>query len=363
MRVTGFPVVLGFALGFAAASSAAGEEAVRTIQAELPAQDLARFSVENLVGTMRISAGTGSSVTVVATVHAESQDLADAVRLERSGGSGGVALRVRYPYDKVSTFRYREPGNGEDYGFGNWASSSTYHYDGHQVRVSPGRGTRLYADLEVHVPAGRLNAGFRNLSGLVDAEGLQGELRFSVSSADLRLRRLDGTISLEGSSGDIRARDIKGSWTSDFSSGDCEITGFEGDALSLHTTSGDLALRSVHARRAEFQTTSGDVRLSNADLEELSVDATSGDVAFESSGKRLRDVRIRTSSGDVALRLPADAAFDVDADQSSGDMEVDGFPDGTSVRHRDSIVGYRHGSGGAHIRVRTSSGDLTLSAV
>jgi hypothetical protein len=52
--------------------------------------------------------------------------------------------------------------------------------------------------------------------------------------------------------------------------------------------------------------------------------------------------------------------FDVDADQSSGDMNVR-FSDGTEVSHRDRVVGYHHGSGGAHIRVHTSSGDLTLS--
>ena len=74
----------------------------------------------------------------------------------------------------------------------------------------------------------------------------------------------------------------------------------------------------------------------------------------------MKDVRIRTSSGDVSLRLPAGASFDVDADQSSGDMDVQ-FADGSSVEHGDRIVGYRRGSGGAHIRVRTSSGDLTVS--
>ena len=361
MRASRFPFILG--LGLVLAAPAAGEDVVRKVRAELSGQDLSRFSIENLAGTMRIAAGTGDSVTVVATVYAETQALADAVRLERVGAAGGgQALRVRYPYDEVSTFRYREPSSGDDYGFSGWASGSTYDYDGRRVRVSPGHGTRLYADLEVQVPASRLNAAFRNLVGLVDAEGLQGELRFDVSSADLRLRRLDGRISLDGSSGDIRARDIKGSWKSDFSSGDCEIDGFEGDALSLHTTSGDLALRSVRARRAEFETTSGDVRLTDADLEELVADATSGDVAFQSAGAKLKDVRIRTSSGDVSLRLPPDAAFDVDADQSSGDMEVVGFSDGSSVRHHDALVGYRRGTGGAHIRVRTSSGDLTISA-
>ena len=70
-------------------------------------------------------------------------------------------------------------------------------------------------------------------------------------------------------------------------------------------------------------------------------------------------VRITTSSGDVSLHLPSDAAFDIDASQSSGVMEV-GFSDGTAVRHRDTLVGYKRGAGGARIHVRTSSGDLSV---
>jgi Putative adhesin len=356
------PLVSSVALGLllaAAPPPARGSETVKTLRVELTGQEAAKFGVENLFGTTRVTPGSGPAVEIVATVHAETAELADAVRLERVGGAG-TTVRVRYPYDKVSLFRYRNPSdNGVSIG---WSSSESYDYDGHTVRINPGRGTRLWADLEVRVPAGRVQAAFSNLAGLIDAEGLQGDLTFRVASADLHLRRLDGKVDVAGSSGDVRARDIKGSWSSEFSSGDCQLTGFEGDLLSLHTTSGDAVLRDVRARRAEFESTSGDIRLMEADVQEFAAEASSGDVTLEAKGSSLKDVRIHTSSGDVALRLPAGLAFDVDADQSSGDMDVR-FDDGTSVNHRDRIVGYRRGSGGAHIRVHTSSGDLTVTPV
>ncbi len=358
MRVSVLSSVL--ALGALLASAPpVRAETVRTVRAELTGADASRFAVENLLGTMRITAGTGSAIEIVATVHADTAELADAVRLERvSGGNGEATLRVRYPYDRISTFRYRE--RGDDDGFFGWSSSESYEYDGHRVRINRGRGSSVYADLDVRVPAASVSAAFANLVGRVDADGIRGELAFRVSSADLRLRRLDGKLTLEGSSGDIRARDIKGSWSSDFSSGDCDLEGFEGDSLSFHTNSGDVGLRSVKARRAEFDSTSGDIRLTDADLQEFSARASSGDVTFEAAGTGLRDARIRTSSGDVSLRLPEGMSFDVDADQSSGDMDVR-FSDGTEISHSDRVVGYRRGSGGAHIRVRTSSGDLTIS--
>jgi len=352
--------MLGSALVVAPVTGAA-TESVRTIHAELAGQDLVNFAVENLVGTMHVSAGTGTAVTVTATVYAESDSLANAVRLERVAGDGSAAtLRVRYPYDKVSTFRYRDPDNEIDGFLLNFISASTYDYDGRTVRVSPGHGSRLHADLEIQVPAGRIQGSFGNLVGQIEASGIQGRLRFAVESADLRLRRLDGEIEVNGSSGDVRARDIRGSWKSEFSSGDCVIDGFEGTSLSLKASSGDLVLKHVRATSVSIETSSGDVRLLNADLEEFSAEATSGDVTLEAIGSRLRDVRIKTSSGDVSLRLPSEAAFDVDAHQSSGEMRV-GFSDGSDVRRRNSVVGYRHGAGGARIRVTTTSGDLSIS--
>ena len=85
-----------------------------------------------------------------------------------------------------------------------------YTYDGHRVRVNRGRGTHLFADVEVQIPRGERTARFRNLVGQIEAQNLRGHLRFEVASADLRLGRLEGALELDGSSGDIRAHDIRG---------------------------------------------------------------------------------------------------------------------------------------------------------
>jgi DUF4097 and DUF4098 domain-containing protein YvlB len=140
----------------------------------------------------------------------------------------------------------------------------------------------------------------------------------------------------------------------------CVIDGFQGEALALNTHSGDVVVTRVRARKVEIETNSGDARHSDAVIEQFTAEATSGDISLQSAGSRLQDVRITTSSGDVTIRLPIDAAFEVGASQSSGDMSV-GFSDGTEVRRRDRLVGYRHGQGGARIHVRTSSGDLSIS--
>ena len=348
-------------LGLSVALSARAADVERTIRAELSGADAVNFAIENLAGRMRVTASSVDRVTVVARVVAESAELADAVRVQRVADGRSVAtLRVRYPYDRVKTFRYVNPDHDRDWPFDRMNSSDSYDYDGRTVRVNEGRGTRLWVDLEVQVPAGRRQASFRNLVGRIEAEGLEGTLRFDVGSADLRLRKLDGEITLEGDSGDIRASGIRGNWTSDFASGDCRVDDFEGQRFRFHADSGDLAARNVRAQSVETETASGDVLVSSADIEDFQADAASGDIAVDVAGSRLASFRVTTASGNVSLGLPAAAAFDAEADQSSGDMTV-GFAEGTAMHDDEALVGFRHGTGGARIRVTTASGDFSIS--
>jgi putative adhesin len=341
---------------------ALSSESTRTLRAELSGPEIRNFSIENLAGTMRILAapeGSGDRVVVVATVHAQDQELASGMRLEKlSENPDAPTVRVRYPAG-VRTIRYRAPHErGEGVAL-DFFSSSTADYDGQTYRIAPGHGKRVWADLEVRVPARLERASFRNLAGLIDAEGVEGTLAFDVASADLDLRRLSGSLTLEGSSGDVRAQTIRGSWTSHFSSGDCRLEGFEGSSISWKTSSGDVHARSVRADRIDVDTSSGDVSLRGADVEEFAGESSSGDLRVDVEGSRLRALRAHTSSGDVTLRLPPDASFDAAADQSSGDMRV-GFSDGSSTLRHDKLVAYRRGSGAARIRLETSSGDVSI---
>lgn len=363
MRLRTTLAAVAVAAALSPATSLPAFETTKTLEARLSEPDLPDFAVENLAGTMRVGPGAEGAVAVVATIHAESQALADGVRLERVAGEGGAAtLRVRYP-PGVGAIRYRAPVDEDTVSISLGLlsfSSSRYRYDGRTYSVSPGHGKRLWADLEVRVPPRLIRARFKNLAGLLEAEGIEGALGFEVASADLRLRRLGGELSLNGSSGDIRAADIRGTWKSDFSSGDCQIDRFDGDSLAFHTSSGDVHARRVRARRVEIDTSSGDAAVQEADIEELRARASSGDISLAAEGSRLKEVRAHTSSGDVTLALPRGISFDAAADQSSGGMTV-GFSDGTATRRREKLVAYRRGNGGALIRVETSSGDLEIA--
>ena len=353
------PVLIGLAVSLSMpAGLRASEEVTKTLRAELP--EAARgFAVENLAGRMRVAAGTGPGVTIVATVHAETQALADAVRLDKLAEADATTFKIVYPPNQ-SSIRYPEFADQ-----GSWpvdlflSSGQAYRYGGRSVRVFSNRGPVLYVDIEVQVPARGARGKFVNLVGRLDAEGIEGNFRFEVESADLRLERLGGDLDLHGQSGDMRAYDISGRWTSVFSSGDIRMDGFRGESLSLRTSSGDGQLRDIAADRVRIHTSSGDYRIEDADVGELDAESSSGNIDLDERSARLKRVSVRASSGDIGIRLPRDAAFDAAAEQGSGDMDV-GFTDGTSRLRGDEMTGYRRGSGGASIRVRTTSGNLRI---
>ena len=336
-------------------------ETTRTLRVELSADALQRFAVENLAGVMRVTTGDVKSVVAVATVHAESDDLAGAVTFEQVTSKTGVpTLRVRYPLDRESVLRY--PGRRDGSGFlGSMfgGSGTSTEYDGHRVKIGEKSGVLLYADVDVQVPRHLDDATFRNLVGALEGRDLEGKIKFDTSSGDITTSRVRGDIKTDTGSGDVKASDMGGSFSCDTGSGDCDLAGFSGETIHCDVGSGNVTLRKASARLVDVATGSGGVRISDGDVAEFRANTGSGDVHLENSGARLARVKADTGSGDVVLRLGPDASFEALADQGSGDIVV-GYKDAQAIVRHKEVVGYRRGDARIKIDVDTGSGDLTI---
>ena len=348
-------------LAFGLAATAGASEATRTLRAELPAGETTRFAVENLAGFMRVSVGSGDTVEAVATLHAESDEMAKLVTFERVVGEHGVTtLRVRYPLDRVSEIRY--PGGETDGGLlmGLFGGSNTEtRYDGHRVRINGRRGTLLYADVEVRVPRHSAAATFKTGAGPMSGSDLEGTIRFDTSHGPVTLSHMNGDVVADTGSGDVEATDLKGSFKCDTGSGECVVSRFSGEKLVCDTGSGKVRVSAVSARSIAIDSGSGSVRLEDADAEDMNVDTGSGSLELDSPSRRLTRLKADTGSGNVKLRLSPDAGFEARADLGSGDI-VNRYSDAQPiVRHRE-VVGYRRGDGKIRIDVDTGSGSLTL---
>jgi DUF4097 and DUF4098 domain-containing protein YvlB len=330
------------------AASLAYAETTRTLQATLSGDPAAPFSVENLAGKMTVVAGDGNAVVAVATVHAESEELATAMRFEQvTGKDGEPALRVRYPLDRASTIRYPS------------GDHSNVDYDGHRVTVSSASGVMVYADVEVTVPRRAVSATFRNFVGSLAADGVTGKVLLDTASGDILARGLQGTVKADSGSGDVRAEQIKGALTCDTGSGSCQVNGFDGDVLKLDSGSGAIRVSRATASAIHADTGSGSIRIEQADTAEFLGDSGSGTIEFEAVGARLARINGDTGSGDIRLRLPVASSFELVADQGSGDLTC-GFKDAQPIVKKRLVVGYRRGDGKIRIDLDTGSGDVTI---
>jgi lia operon protein LiaG len=163
------------------------------------------------------------------------------------------------------------------------------------------------------------------------------------------------------------------------SSGDVKIYDQLLDELDTETNSGDIQLRSIQAAKATLETSSGDQRVEDMQTQFSQMTSSSGDqwgkglegeVRAESSsgGITLKfasfdsDLEVRSSSGDVRLSLTETAEFDLEARASSGDVDCT-FPltlDAADSEMRDNQLIGRVGAGTHKVKVRTSSGDITI---
>lgn len=343
-------------------ASPVAADVTRTLTIEIP-PEAGRFAVENLAGTMKVSPGSTDKVVAIATVHAESEELAGAVRFEKVDGAPGVSTwRVRYPKGH-SSFRYSgaKEGGSTVSSLLSWLGSSNASstYDGRRVKVSSSSGVLVYADLEVRVPRRAVEGAFRNQIGRLDGANLEGDLQFDTGSGPVRLDHMKGRIAADTGSGDIKANRIEGSFSCDAGSGTCQLTEFRGSNVSCDVGSGDILLESISASRVSLDSGSGDIQARGVDAEEFSADTGSGDVELVATGSRLSRIDADTGSGDVTLRLGPDASFEAVADQGSGDI-VNRFADAEPILEDKDVIGYRRSSGRTRIAVDTGSGDLIL---
>lgn len=335
-----------------AASVPAAAESTRTLRRELHGDPAKLFSIENLAGRMQVRATGGSKVTVVATVHAETDALADAMKLEQVvGEKGEPALRVIYPERRV---RYPQGGS--------WGTSDSKYDGGVRYTVSAHGGPLLYADLVVEVPQGAIDGRFRNVVGNLAAEGLNGHVLLGTASGDVSAVRLKGDIKADTGSGNVNASDLSGRFNCDTGSGDCSLQRFAGELLVLDTGSGEIRVSGAKATSVKADTGSGEISLQLTDTRHIVADTGSGGVEIDCQCGDLTRVKVDTGSGDVTLRVPDGAGFELRADQGSGDLES-AFKDAEAITRRREVVGYRRGNAQARIDVDTGSGDVRIGPV
>lgn len=215
-----------------------------------------------------------------------------------------------------------------------------------------GRGP--YADLRIALPAGAAVEA-RVVSGEIAVEEVRGELTLGSVTGDMATEDTQGSLTISTTSGDVEVRDHNGPVVAESVSGDVELVGAL-ESPRVQTVSGDAALEGVTGR-AELSSISGNLRVAGDQLEALSLESTSGDIAVEAGLAEGSASQISNISGDVAVTLFSPESLRLDVSTTSGDLSSD-LP-GLSEERR-SLRG-TIGAGGADLTINTTSGDVTVS--
>lgn len=322
-------------------------------------------AIYNLVGELRVEAGTGSDVVVEIN-----RGGADAAQLEVQTGPlrGRETLRIVYPSDLIilpswgrgwnTTLRVRDDGTFADGdGRGRWSSRG----GGREVRIT-GRnrsrdGLEAFADLRVAVPAGK-TVGLYLGVGKAFVSNVDGAIRVHVASADVSADRTRGSLRVETGSGNVDLREGTGVVELETGSGDISVATMRGTRLRLETGSGNITVTDGKATEIHVETGSGDVDAATTEGDNLSFETGSGNIDVSLSAA-FQSARIETGSGDVTLRVPGTTSAQVDLETGSGDIDLGGLTLQVRRIERDHVTGTL-GDGRARLYVETGSGNVRL---
>jgi hypothetical protein len=159
-------------------------------------------------------------------------------------------------------------------------------------------------------------------------------------SADISVTGTLGSLELDTVSGDGVVEDISGS-------------------CALKTVSGDVKARRVTAPLG-FRSTSGDFSLRDSSLSELNAHTVSGDLTIETPLNPEGQYYAKTVSGDLTLVVPGESGATVELQTVSGRVTTD-FPTEIVRAGRRHWQG-RFNGGGAHIEMKSVSGNLRIRA-
>lgn len=131
--------------------------------------------------------------------------------------------------------------------------------------------------------------------------------------------------------------------------------------MNIHTTSGDVEMKGISARRVACDTSSGDVTIDEmAALETLRVSTSSGDIDVEAGEKAapLAEVTLKTMSGDVDYSgVCTRGAFT----SISGDVDVKGQLETVQMKSTSGDENFTQwGPGLRQVECQSTSGDVKV---
>ncbi|MGB6449303.1 MAG: DUF4097 family beta strand repeat-containing protein [Steroidobacteraceae bacterium] len=303
MRI-GFSLIALLGAGALAATADA-----RVLQQQVNADPAGEVDVSNVAGSIEVSAWDRPEVAVQADIDTDWQ------HLEVSSERGFTSVRV--------TGRHTTSFWGGFWGGFRWTTGAA------RLQVWVPRASKL------DVSAVSAEVTSRGMLGVQHLHSVSGDITADVTGADTEVKTVSGEIRL-------RSNGQPGSLELGTVSGDVQLVGAAGD-LRASTVSGEVSAALSPAHNVRLRTSSGSLRL---------------------TGRFARDATLdgQTVSGDLTVQAAGDTGYAYEARTLSGSLEdCFGRPaERVSEYGPGKILTGTVGAGGASLRFRTVSGDVSI---
>ncbi len=197
----------------------------------------------------------------------------------------------------------------------------------------------------------RANTG----SGNQEIEGVRGPVEADTGSGNIRVVEIAEEVNADTGSGNIEVISAGRGLKAGTGSGNIRARRISGP-VKLGTGSGDISVEQVGEGDATLESGSGTIEASGV---RGALGAETGSGSIRASGTPSREWSVESGSGGVTLRLDSDAGCTLDLKAGSGRISVRPSLTETEIVSRKEVRGKIRG-GGALIRVRTSSGNITI---
>ena len=329
-------LIVGFlcmALG-ATASLAEVEERTFSLKAD------GLVSVENSAGNTTIHAWEKEEVKMVTTRKGRGSD-----KIEIIIDASQDHLKIETEYPRFS-----------------WFERGRVHYE---LWVPEGATVKLQSSSgDLFIEGQRSNVRAQSSSGDIELKDIWGEIDASASSGSIRTENSKGDISARTSSGSIRIRGVEESDRPNdirvhASSGNVTLKDIVGD-IDAETSSGKIDAENVEGI-ITARASSGNIKILEAQGGVKAVRTSSGEirVELEEIYEELSEMSFQSTSGDIDLSIPSDTAADIDISTTSGRITTDFALTVEGTMERNELRG-TIGGGGILIKLRATSGDVTL---
>lgn len=173
------------------------------------------------------------------------------------------------------------------------SKSKGIHIDIFGFKISEGIFTE---NVKIIVPS-NINLSINNISGDIDVENINGDVKLKTVSGDIRLEDIKGDVDCYTLSGDIRINNISGEFNITSKSGDISINNIEKEGF-IKTYSGDLKIKDGNFEKILLSTFSGDQRVDNVNINDsMEIKTMSGDIDINLLTKDIK-ILIETKSGE-----------------------------------------------------------------